>query len=179
MKKLPTLILCAFLATTSIYAAETSDKTSTPLFKEVLKLTKEGKLSEAMTQVNSMLAQDPKNTNALRARGNIFFAENKFEEAYKDFDAIVELAPKSARAYFDRGIAGFTVGNDVKAVEDIDHALSMNPKLAKSLEAAPKLLEKMDELRNGSSSVGAVRLKKGTVSTKKGTVSIKEKGSSK
>lgn len=176
MKKLTTLILCSlFVSTFACAADDVAPKSTSQILKDSFKLSKEGKFSEALANVNALLEKDPKNASALRARGNIFFAENKFADAYKDFAAIVELQPTSARAYFDRGIAGFTVGREVESIDDIDFALALNPKLIESLNAAPQIREKIEELRKEAlSSVGQVRMKKGSVNMKKGSILMKD-----
>lgn len=181
MKKLSMLVLSSLLVSNFAGAADQiSSKSASEILKQSFQLAKEGKKEEALKQVNALIKEDPKNINALRTRGNIFFAENKFEEAYKDFNKIVELQPANARAYFNRGMAGFTIGKETQSVVDIDFALAMDPQLMESLNAAPKIRAKVEELRkNALSSVGNVRHKKGAVNFKKGNISIKEKSSGK
>ena len=64
-------------------------------------LAKKGVYEKAIADLNVVLQQDSKNTDALTDRGGYFFAIKKYDSALVDFQSVINLAPEKPSGYND------------------------------------------------------------------------------
>lgn len=91
----------------------------------------QGHYDEAITNWNALLAKEPKNGAAYRARGACYFHENDFDKAIADFSQAIALNGNDAAAYSGRGDSYFKKGgSDNNAISDFNRAIRLSPKAA-------------------------------------------------
>jgi|GEM_PF-5539892 len=78
----------------------------------------------ACTQV---LAQNPQDAAALRARGIARDEGGDRESAIADFDEVIRLKPEDGAAFYDRAVAWAAKGDTDKAMADYDRAIALDP----------------------------------------------------
>jgi tetratricopeptide (TPR) repeat protein len=90
-----------------------------------------GKTKEATDHLQSIIAEHPKDIEALTALGNIQRARKKFAEAVDTYSRVLDLSPKTDKSqwvlYYYRGIANERRKNWAAAEADLKKALELNP----------------------------------------------------
>ena len=89
----------------------------------------EGKLTEALSNLNKAIElapNDPNNDKAYNNRGNIYNNNGNYTKAISDFSKAIELNPTLAQAYSNRGSAYNKEGNYAQSILDLNKALELN-----------------------------------------------------
>jgi hypothetical protein len=84
-----------------------------------------------------VLAQDPKSTEALLARGHVHLHRGELDSAIADFTQVIARDEKNAAAYHGRGLARTDRGDYAGARADFAAALRHDPKLAGPVSRRP------------------------------------------
>ncbi|HKQ37312.1 MAG TPA: tetratricopeptide repeat protein, partial [Verrucomicrobiae bacterium] len=115
------LLLTVFLVSTVFGAAD--------LMSEISRKISEGKQDEAIAMLDKAVADDPKETKWLLARGRLHNAMDHTAKAIEDFNRVLTIETNSARAYHERGWAHFKLGQFDQSIADFDHFLKIRPEL--------------------------------------------------
>jgi tetratricopeptide (TPR) repeat protein len=83
--------------------------------------------SQAVTHFNARLAQDPKDSHACIARGQVHAANNESDKALADFDAAIRLDPRATLAYYQRANLAYGKGQYDRALEDYNMVIRADP----------------------------------------------------
>lgn len=97
------------------------------LFRDAAKLTKQGKLKEAIEHYEHILHHDSLNSRALFALGNVAKRLGSFELAETMFRATLDIEPTSIEAANNLGVLLHELGRDDEAVEIYKHTLTLEP----------------------------------------------------
>jgi tetratricopeptide (TPR) repeat protein len=97
------------------------------------KLLDANKNQEALALLNTYLAQNPKDAQALVERGDAYEALNRYTEAAADYTAALSINPDFAYAYASRCESRENLDEYKPALADCDRALELDPKLAYAL----------------------------------------------
>jgi tetratricopeptide (TPR) repeat protein len=89
---------------------------------------KNGALDSAIDDYNSAINLNPKNINALRNRGNIWYQKSDFDRALADFSKIIAIDPKNPVGFSSRGVALTQKGEYDRAITDFNKALALDGK---------------------------------------------------
>jgi tetratricopeptide (TPR) repeat protein len=92
-------------------------------------LRQEGDLTEALTQVEAVLAQQPDHYQGLQLRGKINAAQGNGTAARADYQRLIELAPENPSGYYHLGLLARVEQRYDEAIAYFDKALQLNPKL--------------------------------------------------
>jgi hypothetical protein len=84
----------------------------------------------------TILKQDPRNIDALLARGELRFKKGEHDAAVSDFTEVIRLAPQNAAAYYGRGLAQAEKGDFARAKADLEKAIQINPELGQKKPGA-------------------------------------------
>jgi TonB family protein len=87
---------------------------------------------EAITALNHILEQDPRDAQAYRKRGIAYAHIGKYAEALTDLSRAIDLNDADAEAYNQRGIVHYKLGRYPQAMTDFNQAIAKQPKLAES-----------------------------------------------
>ncbi|MBM4093259.1 MAG: tetratricopeptide repeat protein, partial [Planctomycetes bacterium] len=97
-------------------------------------LTRQGKVDEALTRVDKILAIEPNYLDALLLKGTLLSDHlQRPADAIDCFDALLAKLPESTEALVARGLARLRTNDFFQASEDFDSALQINPRLADAL----------------------------------------------
>jgi hypothetical protein len=77
----------------------------------------------------NVLAQTPKSSEALLARGHVHLHKGELDRAIEDFTQVIDQDEKNAAAYQGRGLARTDKGDYAGARDDFAAALRLDPKL--------------------------------------------------
>ncbi len=95
--------------------------------------TANGSLDSAIDDYNSAINNNPKNIQALRNRGILWYRKAEFDRALADFSKIIALDPKGATGFSYRAIALIEKGEYDRAISDLNQAIRIDPKNSESL----------------------------------------------
>lgn len=90
-------------------------------------LYKQGELNSAISNLNHVIANDPKYAKAFYIRGLIFKALGKIDLAIADFDQAIKMRPKMAKSHYALGEVLKVKGNVLKAAFYHARALEEKP----------------------------------------------------
>ena len=97
------------------------------LFRDGAKLTKQGKLKEAIECYEHILHHDSLNARALFALGNVSKRLGSFELAETMYRATLDIEPTSVEVANNLGILLHEQGRDDEAIEIYKHTLTLEP----------------------------------------------------
>lgn len=84
--------------------------------------------SDATSDAEFVLKEDPKNMDAHRLLAMIYGTENKYDQALQEFAKVATLNPNDARSYVDLGLVNLQMGHASDAEENEKKAIQVNPK---------------------------------------------------
>lgn len=82
-------------------------------------LVEDGKQDEALEQLNALIAQHPKNVEALLLRAELLRQVKKYELAKADFDTLVEVSPNLVQAQAGLGLTLIAMGKAEEAMTNV------------------------------------------------------------
>ena len=85
------------------------------------------KFDAAITELNTFLAQQPNNADALYTRAICYRKIEKYDNSVADLTTILTLLPEEATLLCDRGISHFKNKNIDAALKDMDKAVELEP----------------------------------------------------
>ena len=88
---------------------------------------KNGRVDEAIVDLNNAVRLTPENAVAYFARGNAYYLKGQLNQAVSDYDKAIELNPKYTNAYFSRGYYYQAAGEHGKAISDYSRAIDIRP----------------------------------------------------
>jgi len=91
-------------------------------------LAKEGRLSEAMAELETLLEENPSSFSAHMAIGNLFYRQKAYDEALDHFQKAISLEPKKPQAILKAGITYLRQNEADKAMAQFQNALKISPK---------------------------------------------------
>ena len=94
-------------------------------FRAGNKLLREGKLDQALTELNKAIAANPKLAKAYRDRGLVYEKQSKLELAVKDFTKSISFNPQDSLTYNNRGGAYLKQGDLKKARADLQKSIAL------------------------------------------------------
>jgi hypothetical protein len=103
----------------------------------VLRLKPFDDAAHVLSCCEKVLAQDPKSTAALLARGHLHLHKGDLDRAIADFTEVITQDEKNAAAYHGRGLARTDRGDYAGARADFAAALRRDPKLAAAVSRRP------------------------------------------
>ena len=86
-----------------------------------------GNYEEAITQFNSVIADDPKNAAAYYKRGLTHHKKDNLDKAISDYGKAIELNSKDPEYYYNRGIVYYYQDELDQAIEDWSKTIELNP----------------------------------------------------
>ncbi len=113
-----------------------------------------GKLPQAKALYQSVLAQSPKNTDALHLLGLIYHSEKKHDEAIALIQKAITLNPRAASYYGNLAVIYFSIGNYLNAITTYEQLLKLEPD---SVEAWMNLGNANKEIRQYDEALRAYR----------------------
>lgn len=104
-----------------------------------------GLLEEYLQSIDDfsvVLEREPKNLDALFARGNSYLQDRYYQHAIDDFDKVLKVDKKNDNVYSLRGMAYLSIESYTKALNDINQAIKINPNEVKYYQAKILLVDK-------------------------------------
>ncbi len=102
----------------------------------------EGKLSAALQQLSNLLADSPKDTDALYVQAVTYRYAGAYDKALQTLQRLKTLSPSSSRAHQEEGHTCRDLGNVAGALQAYARALALNPSLEASLRESINLLKR-------------------------------------
>ncbi len=124
-----TLFLSCLFAGT-ILSSQTLAQEAESLNQQGIKLAEQGDLPGAILQLESAIAADPDNADALANLGLAFYLQRKFEQAIPPLEKAVEIDPDNCTAHYNLGSSRENRRNLVGAIEDYTRAIECDPDYA-------------------------------------------------
>ena len=100
---------------------------------------RQGKLREAMRDLNDSVELDPSNPLGFYNRGNLLYDVKRYGQARADVGRAIELDSSFALALLNRGMAAEKLGALDDAVSDLRAALAADPKLTAATRGLKRL----------------------------------------
>jgi tetratricopeptide (TPR) repeat protein len=89
----------------------------------------------AISELNTVIEENPKNTAARNRRGQLLALRGDFGRAILDFDEVIRHEPKNAEALNNRCWARAITGDPQAALKDCNEALQIRPRFADALDS--------------------------------------------
>lgn len=86
-----------------------------------------------ISQLQSVVARDPKNVQAWIQLGNDYFDTRQFQKSVEAYGRALELKPNDANVLTDQGVMYRELGQYEKAIENFQKAAKADPKHVQSL----------------------------------------------
>jgi len=99
---------------------------------QVQRLLGAGKLEDAQTLIDNILAESPDDANALYTFAVIQRLKKQHLDALKTLDQVLQQQPKLARAYQERALNELSLNNPMPAGKALEAAVALDPSLLKS-----------------------------------------------
>ncbi len=115
------------LATTEFVQESLRLKESAAEVQKAVEKVRTGDYDAAIADLQTVLAKDPKDSNALYILGMAYLKKKMWPEAVTPFLQVVELAPKFAPAYYQLGVCYQQQKEPEKALEYYQKAMDMDP----------------------------------------------------
>jgi Flp pilus assembly protein TadD len=90
-------------------------------------MAEQGRYAEALTELNSAIANEPNSARAYKIRGHVYIAQGDHQKALADLSKVIALTPHQAKPYVDRAIVHYKMGNKGLALSDISAAQRIAP----------------------------------------------------
>ena len=116
------------------------------LFAEATTHHRAGRLADAVTSYDRILAMAPSHPDTLHLRGVADLQQGRCAEALSFFDAALAVQSGFAAAQIDRAGAFIGVGRYLEAVEECDRVLGAEPASARALTNRALALQKLERL---------------------------------
>lgn len=87
----------------------------------------EGRVQEALAEIDQVLAATPDAPEALATRGNILIKLDRLGDALTSFDRAIAMKPDYAEAFYNRGNCRQYLGRHEEAVADYTRTLALQP----------------------------------------------------
>ena len=121
---------------------------------------------------------DPKNPEALIARGEIFSRQSRYGKAIKVFSQLIKDRKLIARAHQGRGLANLQMGNSFVAMGDLRRAVALNKELWRSWNGLGyyfDTVQKWEEAEKSYTAALAVRRDKPSVFNNRGSSKLMQR----
>ena len=138
----------------------------------------QGQLDTAETLVVRLRYIDPKNPEALIARGEILSRQSRYGKAIKVFNQLIKDKKLTARAHQGRGLANLQMGNSFVAMGDLKRAVALNKELWRSWNGLGyyfDTVQKWDEAEKGYSAALAIRRDKPSIFNNRGASKLMQR----
>ena len=122
-------------------------------FENALKILKDNKSDEAISELENAIKLFPEYFFALEKLGYEYIAKNRFAEAENVFTKAVEINPKSFSAKSGLGIAQFKLGKKPDAAKTIEEALILNPSSANTFLFLGKIYRELKEFEKAETNL--------------------------
>lgn len=96
-------------------------------FEKSVAYLKAGKHEQALTILNKLVAESPKNADYISERGVVQFHLGNMDAALKDMDQAVVLQPHKSYRYSSRAYIRGHAGMTKKAIDDYQKAIELDP----------------------------------------------------
>lgn len=113
-------IVILFIMSSFLYAQSYSKN-------HALKFYNEGKIQNALDEINSVLLNNPMDDLAYQIRAGINTKIGNYAQALEDINISIKLAPYSIKYYFDRGQIYCIMSEYDKALEDANFVITKSP----------------------------------------------------
>ena len=130
---LVTVSVCALGAPASLEAV-TNDSaplrindTTQEMHERAAQAVMQGRLFEALSELDEVLNLDPSNAPAYYNRGNVRYLRREFELAINDFTSALKYRPGFSAATMNRGVALSNLNRLEEALADLDKAAELDP----------------------------------------------------
>ena len=101
-------------------AGRTTEKATTPTWEYVTSLVKDKKYSDAIDQLNTLIASVADNEPYLEYRAWIYsYRIRNFEKAIQDYTTCIQMRPDSSKLYYQRGVILERTKQYIEAVKDL------------------------------------------------------------
>jgi len=104
------------------------NKRAVDLYEKGLKLYYDRKFTEALDLFNQALAIDPKNHQALNAKGATYAFQGRYDEGISLIQTAIQIKPEFVYAHFNLGLAYELARNYDKSIEAYKEALKLDEK---------------------------------------------------
>jgi tetratricopeptide (TPR) repeat protein len=91
-----------------------------------------GRIDTSVTLIDSVLAKEPKNLDALVAKATVLGGQRKLDDALRIANSAVEAGSQSALARFTRGQIHALRNENPEAIADFTDALKLDPKMTRA-----------------------------------------------
>lgn len=91
-------------------------------------------LTEAATDINHILDEEPEDEAALLLNGRLKEAEDKTEEAEAAYRKVIALNPFNEQAFLQLGLLFIHLNKATEAIELLDEAIELNPNFVKAYQ---------------------------------------------
>lgn len=95
-------------------------------------MLKQGKVMEALADLDQALKLDPKYADGYKNRGAAYGLLGRNQQALDDFSQALKLSPQSIDAYVNRALVNINLQRMQDAFKDVEEALSLDPTHIKS-----------------------------------------------
>ena len=121
---------------TAIIEAEHNDAVilATALNNRAAAYFSQGRLEEAIQDLNQAVKLNPNYAHAFVHRGEVYRAMGQDERAIQDFDQAIKLEPNYAHAFRERGRTYSHQGQHKRAIENFDQAIKFSPAYSGALD---------------------------------------------
>jgi tetratricopeptide (TPR) repeat protein len=96
-------------------------------FTQVMDLTKQGKIKQALDNINWVLQVAPQDGKAYCCRGLVHCKQHQFQAAIADFNQAIASHYAQAITYRNRGLARLQLGDIQGAIADCTQAIGLEP----------------------------------------------------
>lgn len=107
---------------------------------------KQGKIQEALTDLQAAVKSDPNNVMAHCGQGSVLLLQKKYEQALQAFSKAIKLQETSFEAYTGRGQAYVKLGKQKEAMNDFTKAIELNNEYADAYYYRGLLYKKMGDM---------------------------------
>jgi len=91
---------------------------------------KQGKFTEAISDLNLAIALKPDYPDAYNNRGRAYYQQGNFTQDVSDYNKAIAINPNFAEAYNNRGVVYSHQGRLAQAMADYNKAIALNPNSA-------------------------------------------------
>ena len=118
MPRLGSLLVAVLAMQLPLIAA--GQETTEDLLQQAARAAQRGATQQAIDILTSVIAKDPKQSDAWYLRGREHFKLGKIKESLADFDKLVELRPDLASRQWERGISCYYTGEYEKGARQFE-----------------------------------------------------------
>jgi Flp pilus assembly protein TadD len=154
----PQTIILALLAWVALSGCA-GDRKNNELYKKGIAAQSRGDNDTAITCMNTILQNEPRDATAHNELGVAYEAKGDLDKAIINYDEAVKLSPKDADFRYNLGSALGRRGDLDQAISNLDEAIRLNPKLASAYGNRGSIFENRGDFQNAISDYNsAIRL---------------------